>query len=175
VHERHWSLSQMASIGGAAFLLMGAGMLACGGIGDRFIRAGYSPTLVRKATCAAGAAIAAISMLGVGYSGNAASAIWLMFGGIGAGFLGVNTFVVAQTMAGPAATGRWVGVQNTLANIAGIIAPALTGILVDRTGSFHVPFDIAAALALCSGLAWVFLVGPIVRINWSARLKPAYP
>ena len=173
VHERHWSLSQMATIGGAAFLLMGAGMLACGGIGDRCIRAGYSPTLVRKATCAAGAAIAAISMLGVGYSGDATSAIWLMFGGLGTGFLGVNTFVVAQTMAGPAATGRWVGVQNTLANIAGIIAPALTGILVDRTGSFHVPFDIAAAVALGSGLAWVFLVGPIVRINWSARLARA--
>ncbi len=170
VHERHWSISQMASIGGAAFLLMGAGMLACGGIGDRFIRAGLSPTFVRKATCCAGAVVAAISMIGVGYSGNDASAIWLMFAGIGTGFLGVNTFVVAQTMAGPAATGRWVGVQNTLANVAGIIAPALTGILVDRTGSFHVPFAIAAALALGSGLSWTFLVGRIARIDWSSRL-----
>jgi MFS family permease len=170
VHERHWSLSQMASIGGAAFLLMGAGMLACGTIGDRFIRSGLSTTLVRKATCGAGAAIAAVSMIGVGYSGNNASAIWLMFAGIGTGFLGINTFVVAQTMAGPVATGRWVGVQNTLANIAGIIAPSLTGILVDRTGSFHVPFAIAAALALGSGLSWTFLVGRITRIDWSSRL-----
>ena len=170
VHERHWSLSQMASIGGAAFLLMGAGMLACGTIGDRFIRSGLSATLVRKATCGAGAAIAAVSMIGVGYSGNDASAVWLMFAGIGTGFLGINTFVVAQTMAGPVATGRWVGVQNTVANIAGIIAPSLTGILVDRTGSFHVPFAIAAALALGSGLSWTFLVGRITRIDWSSRL-----
>ncbi len=170
VHERHWSLSQMASIGGAAFLLMGAGMLACGTIGDRFIRSGLSATLVRKATCGAGAAIAAVSMIGVGYSGNDASAVWLMFAGIGTGFLGINTFVVAQTMAGPVATGRWVGVQNTVANIAGIIAPSLTGILVDRTGSFHVPFAIAAALALGSGISWTFLVGQITRIDWSSRL-----
>ncbi len=108
-------------------------------------------------------------MIGVGYSGDAASAIWLMFAGIGCGFLGINTFVVAQTMAGPSATGRWVGMQNTLANIAGIIAPSLTGILVDRTGSFHVPFGIAAAMALISGLAWIFLVGRIVRIDWGRR------
>jgi MFS family permease len=177
VHERHWSLSQMASIGGAAYLLMGAGMLACGALGDRFIRTGLSPTFVRKATCGVGAAIAAISMIGVGYSGDAASAIWLMFAGIGTGILSINTFVVAQTMAGPAATGRWVGVQNMLANIAGIIAPSLTGILVDRTGSFHVPFGIAAAMALSSGLSWTFLVGRIARIDWSrecrSRLMPA--
>ncbi|MEO6913926.1 MAG: hypothetical protein ABI182_07900 [Candidatus Baltobacteraceae bacterium] len=51
-------------------------------------------------------------------------------------------------MAGPEATGRWVGVQNTIANIAGIIAPSLTGILVDRTGSFILPFTIAAVMAL---------------------------
>ena len=170
VHERHWSLSQMASIGGASYLLMGAGMLACGGLGDRLIRNGLSATFVRKATCAVGAAIAAISMIGVGYSGNNASAIWLMFAGIGCGFLGINTFVVAQTMAGPVATGRWVGVQNTLANIAGIIAPSLTGILVDRTGGFHVPFAIAAVMALGSGLSWTFLVGQIARIDWGSRL-----
>jgi len=173
VHERHWSLSQMASIGGAAFLLMGGGMLACGGFGDRLIRSGLSPTFVRKATCGTGAAIAAISMIGVGLSGDAASAIWLMFAGIGTGILGINTFVVAQTMAGPAATGRWVGVQNMLANVAGIIAPSLTGILVDRTGSFHVPFAIAAAMALGSGLSWIFLVGRISRIDWNARIVEA--
>lgn len=163
----------MASIGGAAFLLMGAGMLACGGLGDRFIRTGLSPTFVRKTTCGAGAgaAITAISMIGVGYSNDAASAVWLMFAGMGAGILGINTFVVAQTMAGPAATGRWVGVQNMLANIAGIIAPSLTGILVDRTGSFHVPFAIAAAMALSSGLSWTFLVGRIAPIDWSGMRR----
>ncbi len=175
VHERHWTLKQMASIGGASFLLMGVGMLICGGVVDRFIRVGASPTLVRKTTFGIGAAVAAISMIGCGYSGDAASAIWLAFAGVGTGILCVNTFVVAQTMAGPAATGRWVGVQNTLANVAGIIAPSLTGILVDRTGSFHLPFAIAAAMALSSGLAWIFLVGPIVRIDWSLRLAAHNP
>ncbi len=48
VHERHWTLSQMASIGGAAFLLMGAGMLACGGIRRSF----HSRRMVARRSCA---------------------------------------------------------------------------------------------------------------------------
>jgi MFS family permease len=170
VHERHWTLTQMSSIAGTAFLLMGMSMLACGAIADRFVRNGTSPTLARKATFGAGAIGVAISMIGCGFSNNSASAIWLLIAGIAGGAFLVNNFTVAQTMAGPAACGKWVGVQNTVANIAGVIAPSLTGILVDRTGSFTLPFVIAAILALCSGAAWIFLVGPITRIDWSSRL-----
>jgi MFS family permease len=170
VNERHWSLQQMAAIGGTTFLLGGVSNILSGAIADRFIRAGVSPTLVRKATFGIGAIGAAIGMIGCGYSGNVGSAAWLMFAGFFGGCLGVNTFVVAQTLAGPKATGRWVGIQNMLANIAGIIAPALTGILVDRTGSFKVPFTIAALMAMSSGVAWIFLVGAITPIDWSRRL-----
>src|SRR5580700_1008814 len=172
VTERHWSVPQMATIAGTQYLLTGLFMIAGGAIADRFIRAGASPTFVRKSSCGIGAVGAAIGLIGCGYSNGAAATAWLMVTGI-SGLLYVNTFVVAQTMAGPAATGRWVGIQNTLANIAGLIAPSLTGILVDRTGSFTLPFMIAAALTLSSGAAWIFLVGTIERIDWSSRMSLA--
>ncbi|HEY2476099.1 MAG TPA: MFS transporter [Candidatus Cybelea sp.] len=169
VNERHWSLRQMALIAGTSYLLTGISMVAGGAIADRFIRRGASPTFVRKATFGVGAVGAAIGMIGCGYSSDISSAAWLMFAGAAGGLLGMNIFVAAQTMAGPAATARWVGVQNMLGNVAGIVAPSLTGILVDRTGSFTLPFTIAALMALSSGAAWIFLVGPMVPIDWSCR------
>lgn len=170
VHERGWTLPQMGQIAGAAFLLSGVAMIACGSVSDRLIRNGASPTLVRKAAFIIGGVGAAIGMLGCGYSHEAnVSAAWLIFGGFFGGLLGVNTFVVGQTKAGSAATGRWVGIQNMIANGAGLIAPSLTGILVDGTGNFTLPFTLAAIAAFSSGVAWTLLTGKIEPIDWKAR------
>jgi len=108
-------------------------------------------------------------MLGCGYSHDAnVSAAWLMVGGFFGGFLGVNTFVMAQTKAG-SGTGKWVGIQNMIANAAGLIAPSLTGVLVEATGNFTLPFTLAAIAALSSGAAWALLTGKIEPIDWKAR------
>jgi len=170
VHERGWTLPEMGRIGGAAFLLTGIAMVGCGSISDRLVRNGASPTLVRKAAFAIGGLGAAIGMLGCGYSHDAAaSAGWLVFAGFFGGLLGVNTFAVSQTKAGTAATGKWTGIQNMIANVSGLIAPALTGVLVEATGSFTLPFTLAAIAAFASGAAWTLLTGRIEPIDWKAR------
>ncbi|MFY9631848.1 MAG: MFS transporter [Candidatus Cybelea sp.] len=176
VHQRHWPLPQMAAIGGITFLLAGVSAIACGAISDLLIRGGASQTVVRKAAFAMGAVGAGAGLIGCGFSAGIGSEVWLAFAGFSGGILGANTFVVGQTMAGPLATGRWVGIQNTLGNIAGLVAPSLTGILVERTGSFTMAFAVAGVMAFCSGVAWVFLTGPIVRIDWTrkATLAPAF-
>jgi MFS family permease len=157
-------------------LLSGLSAITCGALSDRLIRGGASQTVVRKAAFAIGAVGAGIGLIACGFSTGIASEVWLAFAGLTGGILGANTFVVGQVMAGPLATGRWVGVQNTLGNIAGLVAPALTGILVEKTGSFATAFAVAGVMAFCSGVAWVFLTGPIVRIDWkrNATLAPAY-
>ncbi|MGC1379500.1 MAG: MFS transporter [Candidatus Baltobacteraceae bacterium] len=169
VHERHWSLPQMAMIGGAAYVVSGGSSILTGWVADQLVRNGGSPTIVRKWCWAIGGVGLAISLIGVGFSDNVASAVWLIVGGAFSGTFAVNTYVVAQTVAGPAATGRWVGVQNFIANFAGLIAPSLTGILVQVTGSFKLPFTIEALVALAGAAAWVFLTGPLERIDWDAR------
>jgi MFS family permease len=170
VHERHWTLPEMGRIGGAAFLTGGVAMIACGSLSDYLVRNGASPTLVRKAAFAIGGLGAAIGMLGCGFSHEAAaSAGWLIFACFFAGILGINTWVVAQTKAGTAATGKWVGVQNMIGNGAGLIAPSLTGVLVDATGNFTLPFALAAFAALSAGASWTFLTGTFEPIDWKAR------
>ena len=169
VHQRHWSLTQMASIGGATFLLAGISVIACGAISDRLIRRGADSTLVRKTAFAIGAIGGGAGLIACGYSSGTASEAWLLVAGFLGGCLGANTYVVAQVKAGPAATGRWVGIQNTLANLAGLIAPSLTGILIEKTGTFAIAFAIAGATAFCSGAAWIFLTGRYERIDWTTR------
>jgi hypothetical protein len=39
-----------------------------------------------------------------------------------------------------------MGAQNFVVNLAGAVAPALTGFLVDRTGRFYWPFLITSAI-----------------------------
>ena len=179
VHERGWTLPEMGRIGGTAFLAAGVASIACGWISDRFIRNGASPTFVRKAGFALGGLGGAIGMLGCGYAHGAAdSAAWLVFACFFMGFIAVNTYVVGQTKAGKTGTGTWTGIQNMLANGAGLIAPSLTGVLVDATGNFTLPFTLAAIAALCSGAAWTMLTGRIEPIDWKARAdsstRPAF-
>jgi predicted MFS family arabinose efflux permease len=51
-----------------------------------------------------------------------------------------------------------VGIQNTAANLAGIVAAWLTGWMVDKTGSFEAPIT-AIGIWLVLGVAcYVFLV-----------------
>ena len=47
-----------------------------------------------------------------------------------------NTWAITQTLAGPQAAGKWTGLQNFLGNLAGWIAPVVTGFVVDKTGRF---------------------------------------
>ena len=87
-----------------------------------------------------------------------------------------GAFVIAQTLAGSQATGTWTGFQIFFANLSGVIAPALTGFLVSRTGTFLAAFEIAAAVSLAGGFAWVLAVGQIEPVNWAPEppvLSPA--
>jgi hypothetical protein len=47
-----------------------------------------------------------------------------------------------------------MGAQNFVANLAGAVAPALTGFLVDRTGQFYWPFLITSAITWVGALQW---------------------
>ncbi|MEO9078958.1 MAG: MFS transporter [Rhodanobacter sp.] len=78
VHERHWSIVQMARIGGCAYLLMVLTVLASGWLSDRWIAAGSSPTRVRKSLIGASALLVAICIVGCALARVDASVVWLM-------------------------------------------------------------------------------------------------
>jgi MFS family permease len=175
VSVRHFSISSMAIIGAGVYGLTAIGLMTSGWIADRWIAAGASPTLARNTLVFCGLTGSAIFMLACVASETRASIAYLMLAGLAWGCAPPNVWSAVQTIAGPSATGRWSAIQNTIGSISGIIAPSLTGILVDRTGSFVPAFAVAAAMAIAGACAWLFFVGPVEQIDWSAPAATVRP
>ncbi len=172
VHERGWSMTQMAKIGGGAYLLMTVTTMMAGWVMDRWITSGASPTRVRKSFLGVGTSIAAVCIVSCSLASTGASLFLFALACAALGLVTPNIFAIAQSLAGANAAGRWAGIQNCVANIAGLAAPSLTGVLVDRTGNFVVAFTIAGAISALGGIAWLFGVGAVAQIDWASRVQP---
>jgi MFS transporter, ACS family, D-galactonate transporter len=166
VHERHFSMVEMAKTGTAGYLCYSAGAALCGWISDRWIAAGGSPTRVRKTFAGTGAGSAGLLLLGCALASPTVSVILLLLAFAAGGMCGSNIWAITQTLAGPKMTGRWTGLQNFVGNLAGIIAPALTGFVIDYTGHFFVAFLVMAVVAMLAALSYFFVIGPVKEIVW---------
>jgi MFS transporter, ACS family, D-galactonate transporter len=62
--------------------------------------------------------------------------------------------------------GTWTGFQGCIGNFAGILAPFITGVILDRTGQFFWAFVITALVGLVGALSWGLLVGPLRQVVW---------
>jgi MFS family permease len=175
VKSRGFSLDEMVQTTSSAYLVNAVSALAMGWMADRWIRNGRSPTLVYKSIMAANhvAGIACIGAMAVLPATGAIIALFVFEIVSGASYPGL--FAIPQIMAGPAATGRWVGVQNAAGNGAGLVAPILTGVLVKLTGSFDSAFALAAGVNLLGFVGWVLILPRIAACNWSEPPSAATP
>jgi MFS family permease len=171
VKARGFSLTEMAQIGGGVYALSAVTSVLVGSISDRWLRAGASTNRVRKTGLLTGFAGVAACLSACAVAGPLGSLLAMAGCGVSLGILMPALFATVQTLAGQHASARWYGVQNFITNFAGITAPAITGVLVDRTGSFSAAFLIAAALSLVGMLAFGLIVRKIEPVDW----RPAAP
>ena len=85
------------------------------------------------------------------------------------GFTTANHWAITQTMAGPVAAGKWTGMQNAFGNLAGVIAPWLTGVILQETGSFYYAFVAVAVVVVFGAASFVFVVEDIKPIQWTRK------
>ncbi len=171
VRERHFSMGTMARVGGLAYLLGACFCTLSGRLSDRWIMSGATPTLVRKTFTGGGIAMAGIFLGLAVVSGPRTCLAMLVLGVIAFGVCSSNVWAITQTLAGPQAAGRWTGFQNFVGNLAGVVAPAVTGFVVARTGHFYLAFAIVTAIALAGTLTWAFLVGPVEQVTWHKQIR----
>jgi ACS family D-galactonate transporter-like MFS transporter len=164
VRERHLPMGTMINIAAVYYLVDATSAIATGWLSDFWIRNGGTPTAVRKSAMAIGYTTAAIALAACAMAGPRTYLGWLMATGVGCGIGGSGTYAFSQTLAGPRAAGRWTALQNGIANLAGVVGPALTGFLVDRTGNFSVALAITAAVSLAAALLWVLAIGPLEQL-----------
>jgi MFS transporter, ACS family, D-galactonate transporter len=141
------------SFGGMATVAILAGWAA-----DRLIVRGRNPVAIRKMFTIVGFVLA-FSEVFAAFSHSTAVTLFLaVFSLSGLGLATANYWALTQTLTPASASARVAGIQNTAANVAGIAAPWITGILVQRTGSFNAPL-IAVGFWLLVGIAcYLFLV-----------------
>ncbi len=168
VREQHVSMTSMSRIAALYYLTDATSAFVSGWLADLWMRHGGTTTMVRKAAMGVGCTVSAVS-LGCWSIATPDTYIYcLVATGVGAGLVTPGAFAFGQTLAGRDGVGRWTGLQNGFANFAGVICPALTGFLVDRTGHFGVALAIAAATSIAGGCAWLFLVGRVEEIRWNS-------
>ncbi len=175
VQERHFALLFTAKLGALAFLAVAAGALGSGWLSDRWIAAGTTPTVVRKTFLTLGLVLAGTLLWISALTPNSISIVLLLLASVAYGLVSPQSFAVSQALAGPLRAGTWTGLQNCVGNMAGVLAPALTGLVVESTGHFGWAFATAALIGWLGALAWVFVVGPIREVEWAEPAETAGP
>ncbi|MGA3325871.1 MAG: MFS transporter [Terriglobia bacterium] len=160
VQVRHFTVLRAGALASLPFLVWALAEPAGGWISDRLIKHGMDPTWVRKGVIAAGFLTGVLLIPAVRVA-NVRAAMALLCGASLVGFGASNILVVIQTCAPPQEVGRWFGVANLAANIGGVLAPLVMGLLISHTRSYFAGFALAPFLLLTGVLCFIFLVGKL--------------
>lgn len=168
INAQHLSIALMTTVGVALYICQATSAALTGVSSDLLIARGLSSTRVRKAFLIAGLAGTGACLGLIGVWPSAAVPLLILSGGT-TGLSGPMLNTSGQALAGPRAGGRWMGVQNLMGNLAGIIAPVAAGFVVDRTGSFAGAFVLAGAMSVIGIASWLFIVRDIREVRWAER------
>jgi hypothetical protein len=83
------------------------------------------------------------------------------------GMYASNHWAITQTLAGPEAAGRWSGMQNTIGQLSGVIAPIVSGYIVQATGHYFWAFLSPALIAIAGAGCYLFLIGRVEPVSWN--------
>jgi len=165
--SRGFSVSEMAWLAALGYAVQGACALGYGHFSDWWTRSGRSEAVCRRWMMVASQVLAAAALLGLAFAYSALSiAILLCLAGAASASLSLNLYAVAQMFAGPRASGTWVGFQNALGNLSGIIGPPITGLLVQKDFSgFGTACIVTAGIAAFGALWWAVGVPRIAPVK----------
>jgi MFS family permease len=166
VNERGLAMSRMVNVTTVAYLAMAASTMGAGWISDRWIAAGATATRVRKTVVCSGLACSMVILPVAVVRDESAALALLVLACMSFGAYTSNHWAITQTLAGPLAAGRWTSLQNGVGNLSGIVAAWLTGLVVEQTHSFVLPFAIAASIAVAGALLWGVVVEEVKPVEW---------
>ncbi|MFN0171693.1 MAG: MFS transporter [Bryobacteraceae bacterium] len=167
VKDRGYDLRSMAFFGALPLAGMGVATVVFAWWSDRLIRHGVSPTRVRRGCLMAGLVLTGILLVAAAAAADRwVSLVLLIAAHLALGLHTANCWATTQTLAGPAAAGRWSGIQNAVGNLGGVVSPLVTGFAVERSGSFLSAFAVAAVIGAAGALAYLAFVPRVEPVNW---------
>ena len=176
VHERGLSLLSMTRLTSGFFLIDSLSVLATGWLLDAWIQRGASANRAYKSALVLSAAGVGACLLASGGAALTGAVVLLLAAAVMDGVNAPAVCSLVQHFAGPLASGRWMGVQNAVSNVAGMVAPVVTGYLVEATGHYSAALWLAGVVALVGLVGWLVIVPPVRPVAWgsdAARELPA--
>jgi MFS family permease len=167
VKSQGYSITAMAQLCGVVYALAAIVCFGSGWLADRWIAAGANASHVRLVMICSVHLTWLLCMTACGLGSARVAIAGLVVSSVAMGLGGCNLYTIGQTLAGPQASGKWIGVQNAIGNLAGIMAPVVTGTLIDWTGRYSVAFLVTGAISICGAGAWLLLVRRVAPIVWT--------
>lgn len=158
--SRHLSLASSSLYTTFSFAGMAVVAILGGWIADSLISAGLPAVIVRKSFTIVGFLMATTVLFGATAASLNTALFFSVLSLSGLGLATANYWALTQTLIPGGSIGRIVGIQNCAASGAGIVAPILTGWLVDATGSFDAPIKAVVVVIVVGIAAYLFLVRP---------------
>lgn len=162
VKSRGFSIAEMTLLTTLGFAVQGIMALFMGRLSDQWVARGADEGRVRRGLMVAGQALAALAVASVYFAqGPVQIGLCLVTAGLASSFTSTNLFAIGQMFSGPRAAGGWIGVQNAIGNLAGIIGPILTGLMIDNLGGYGYAFALTAAVPALGAIWWWKVIPPI--------------
>ncbi len=168
VKSRGLSITTMSEVSGVVYAVYAISSFATGRLSDRWIRSGVSINRVRKTFIILAHVIMAVSLPVAAIGNVTVSVVSLVCAGVAFGFHTPTLYSIGQTLAGPQVAGKWMGMQNCFGNLAGIVAPIITGLVIDITGQYNWAFVIAACVAATGIIGWGLMIRNVRPIDWES-------
>ena len=168
VTVRHLTLLRAGLFASLPYFVFGACEPIGGWLGDRLVKRGWSETRARKGMLTA-AFMTGLLLIPAAWVADTRAAIVLIIGGSLVGLATANVMAILQSLAPPDEVALWTGVENFVGNIAGILAPLVTGLLITRTGSYTPAFILAAVVLVAGLLSYWFVIGELAPGHTAAR------
>jgi predicted MFS family arabinose efflux permease len=161
VDARHLPLRVAGTYALVPYLTFAIGEPVGGFVADRLVRIGWNELTARK-TLITAAYLTSLLLLPAGMAADTHSAVLFLGGASLVGLSTANMYALVQRVSAPGEVGFATGVFNLAGNISGVAAPIITGLIVERTGSYFPAFVVAVAVLIAAiPLYWTMVREPM--------------
>ena len=164
--ERKMSVLKTGFVASLPFWMGVIGTIGGGLLGDYLIRRGFSTTASRKGIIGVGMSLATAAVVWAAFATQTWLAVTLLT--LCMGFMRTTTGSgnsLPIDLAPPGAVGSLTSIQNFAGNIGGLLAPIVTGYIVQSTGSLLMGLVVAGMMIMFAAFSYILIVGRLEPIE----------
>lgn len=155
--SRGLPIGTMTVFAAATYAVQAMASLGWGHLADHMVARGGDPARVKRGLCVVAQLGSVAGVAGIALAGSSSALlVALLVTGVFLGCLPTMVYALGQIAAGPRDAAGWIGVQNAIGSLSGIVGPVVTGMIVDATGGFGGAFAFAGVISAIGAAVFAF-------------------